>query len=336
MTRLGALVSALFAAVAVSAAAQPAEGPRVTHRLALPLDGTPLDLSGLLGPDRTFALEGTISSRVDGAEVDAFARRVSGVRFESDGPFVFLPPGAEVVEDDPVTHRYVVRLPADAPPVVAFAIGRLAARQLQTRTEAAAALHGRIEVQVHGPAPALTPQASTPAPPLAASSLASVPFGGDVGLGLLGLVGLLPAGLWAWRKRAPHRRRRALTRARRAVRSIDQEARRLGPAFDGVVVASRTLLERAEGMAAHHREIERALRRIGGAGAAAQRRRDGLVAEASAVEANLDALAGHLEGVAAELAAEVAGHARVRDLAARLGEMTSELEVALEADREVA
>ncbi len=315
-------------ASAAGVAAQSAGGLPVTERFALPFDGTPLDLRGWLGPDRTLVLEGAVSSRIDGTEVDAFARRVSGIRFESDGPFVFLPSGTELVEEDRLAHRYVVRLPEGTPPVVAFAIGRLAARQLQTRSEAAAALYGRIEVQVRGP---LADAAATK--PSLVSRAASAPFGSLAGLGILSPMGLLPAGMWMRRRRRTHDHHHALKRVRRAARRIDHEARRLGPAFDGVVVVSRALVERAEGLVAHHQEIERASRRIAGVGA--QRQRQGLASEAKGVRANLEALAGYLEGVAAELAAEVAGHARVRDLADRLGEMSSELELALAADREV-
>lgn len=331
MRRCWALGLALSAGLASSGAAQPPPGARITHRVALPLDGTPVDLRGVLGPERTLTLEGTVSSRSDGSEIDAFARRAGGVRFEADGPFVFLPPGTELIEEDPVAHRYLVRLPSAAPPTVAFALGRVAARQLQTRSQAAASLHGRIEVQVHGGPLAAAAAASPVRGAVARHAPASVASASW----WLGLVALFPLGAWVLRRRSPSRRR-DLARARRAVRSIDHEARRLGPAFDGVVVASRELLDRAQGLAAHRREIARALDRIQGGGEAAQRRRDALLAEARGVEANLAALVAHLEGVAAELAAQVAGHARVKDLSARLAEMGAELELALAADREVA
>ncbi len=319
-----------FAAMlSLSASAQEAEVTEVTDRLALPADGSPLDLDPLLGPSRTIVLEGTFSNGHDGSEIDPFARRGESARFQADGPFVLVPPETEVLEEDLEGHRYVLRFPEGSRATIAFAIARLAAQQLQTRTEAANLLTGRIEVLVHGapPAPVVDtePVASdiAPTPPEESTSW------------LWGLLGLLPigGGLLFWRSRRDEWKE-WLARAAAAVKNIEREGARLGPAFDDAVVASRDLHERAVKMRQHAAEVVAARGRITGNSGEASAKKEQLSAELKSLEVNMEALVGRLEGVAAQLSAQVAGQSKVTDLDSTLAAVGRELDIAIAADRE--
>ena len=326
-----ALVVCAIGLLCTTALAQEAELTEVTERLALPADGSPLDLDSVLGPSRIVELRGTFSNAHDGSEIDPFARRGESARFQADGPFVLVPPGTEVLEEDLEGHHYVLRFPEDTRATLAFAIARLAGQQLHTRTEAANLLTGRIEVLVHGVAPVpveAETAAIVPTPPAPESTTMGW---------LWGLLGLIPVGggLLFWRSRRDEWKE-WLARASAAVRSIEREAARLGPAFDDAVGASRDLHERAKKMRAHAAEIAAAQARIAGTSGEATARKEQLVAEGKALEVNMEALVGRLEGVAAQMSTQVAGQAKVRDLDDTLAAVGRELDIAIAADREAA
>ncbi|MEM9070928.1 MAG: hypothetical protein AAGE52_20630 [Myxococcota bacterium] len=315
----------LWLATLLSLASTAFAQEHVPMRIELPLDGTPVDLTGTLGPDRIIEVAGTITSAYDGAELDVFSRRAEGVRFEADGPFVFFPEGTEVLEQDPTTHRYRLQLPEHERPIVSFAIARLAARQLQTRSEAAAMLSGVLEVDVYG-VPAAVTEAAEPK-----GAIASVDAGPSYAWGFLGLV---PLGLLALFRRKRESWASWRKRAKRATKAIEREAARLGPAYDHVVETSRELCERAMLLERHAQAIGDAERRIEGKRSTAAARREELTQEARLARANMEALVQRLEGVAAELAAQVARHERVVDIDQISLAMSRELEIAVAADHE--
>lgn len=325
MNRVAALLCALLAFPAF------AQVTEVTDRLALPADGSPLDLEALLGPSRTVVLQGTFSNGHDGSEIDPFARRGESARFQADGPFVLVPPETEVLEEDLEGHRYVLRFPEGTRATMAFAIGRLAAQQLQTRSEAAALLTGRIEVLVHGAPPA--PVVDEPQP---ADIVAPVPDETSNGW-LWGLLGLIPigGGLLFWRSRRDEWKE-WLARAAAAVKNIEREGARLGPAFDDAVAASRDLHERAVKMRQHAADVVAARGRIAGSSGQAAAKKEQLAAELKSLEVNMEALVGRLEGVAAQMSAQVADQTKVKDLDSTLAAVGRELDIAIAADREAA
>ncbi|HJK90786.1 MAG TPA: hypothetical protein RMH85_23525 [Polyangiaceae bacterium LLY-WYZ-15_(1-7)] len=305
---------------------------RVTDRLALPLDGQPLDLEPMLGQGRVVELRGTVSSTFDGAELDAFARKAESARFEADGPFVLLPPGSELLEEDRLAHRYRVRLPAgDAR--VAFAIARLAARQLQTRSEAASQLRGRIEVLVVAPPVAAVAPSAAAAPPR--SHRSSDPGPSGLGLALAGLgalfLPLLALGLVGRRR---DRWGLLLRRARKARAAVEKEVDRLGPAYVDVEERAREFEALVARQQAEAASLRAAAARITGAAAEAQERRKELERDAERVLGEAGEIVECLEGVAAQLAAAAAEHDRARGAETAVAALGRELELALNADRE--
>ena len=329
MLRTTTMALVLMASIGSIAMAQDETVTEVTDRLALPADGSPLDLEPMLGPTRTAVLQGTFSNAHDGSEIDPFARRSESARFQADGPFVLVPPETEVLEEDLAGHRYVLRFPEGARATIAFAIGRLAGQQLQTRTEAANLLTGRIEVLVHG-VPLAPVVAVDPVP---ADIVAPVPE--ESNGWLWGLLGLIPigGGLLLWRSRRDEWKE-WLARAAAAVKNIEREGARLGPAFDDAVAASRDLHERAVKMRQHAVEVAAARARITGSSGEAAAKKEQLAAQLKSLEVNMEALVGRLEGVAAQMSAQVADQTKVDDLDSTLAAVGRELDIALAADRE--
>jgi len=306
----------------------------VTHRVAVPLDGSVIDVGPLLGEERTVVFEGTVSNHLDGAELDAFARSTDRVRFEADGPWVLLPAGAQVVDEDVEGHRYTVRF-AEGPAPVSFAVGRLARMQLVTRSEQARSLSGRIEALVMGhPAPAAAGivEPGRPSPGVAEDAGVSWLAVGS-GIAALPLFGLL---LFGMRRRKPEEDALSmlLKRAERAMSSIGTEAQRLGPAFRDVEVASERLMDAARDTKTHADELDAARARIAGEGVEATERRRELMRERRLAEERLEGLVERLEGVAARLASQVADHARAKGVDDVLGKLGDELDLALRADDE--
>lgn len=304
------------------------EATIVSERLALPLDGRVVDLEHLLDEHRLVEVVGTVSRA--GSTLDAFHRQASGTDFEADGPFVLFPEGAEIVADDLATHSYRVRLP-EGDARVSFAIARIAAANLLTRSEAVASLRGRLELLVRT-APIAAP-APDPAPTFAAAMGSSRPGSSTLVPVVLGALvfGLILGGI-LWRRR--DRWARWSRRARRAVGAVAREGRRLGPAYDPVVATAEELGELAAKVREHAREIAKSKERITGVGAEARALEDELDDQMRVAEARMEALVSKLEGVAARLAAEVADHARVDALDESVGTLGRELEIALVSDRE--
>jgi hypothetical protein len=293
---------------------------------ALPLDGTPV-----LVEAREIELRGTIDSLHDGAVLDAFARRSDGRTFVAEGPFVALPPGSELVHEDLATHGYRVRLPPGGPHLVAFAIGRVGAAQLRTRSEVLADLRGAITLcAIREPALVVGEVVmATPTPEVRGSR---VPIG--VLFGGLGAALALGFALAWFRARSREAWPRLVRRAARAVRAVDREVTRLGPAFSPVAAQSREVHDAFEQVRAHATELVRAAARIDGEGREAATRREALRADADVARARAEALVDRLEATAAALAAELAEQHRAHDVDERASRLGRELELAVGADRE--
>jgi hypothetical protein len=331
MTRERAIAVALFAAASSLGTVAHAQELCVPGALgtALPLDGTPV-----LVDAREIELRGTIDSLHDGAVLDAFARRSDGRTFVAEGPFVALPEGSELVHEDLATHGYRIRLPAGGPHLVAFAIGRVGAAQLRTRSEVLADLRGAIAVcAIREPALVVGDVVMAAAPTPEGR-------GSRVPLGVLGVLGALGAALafgfaLAWRRaRSRDAWPRLVRRAARAVRAVDREVTRLGPAFSPVAAQSREVHDAFEQVRAHATELVRAATRIDGEGREAATRRESLRADADVARARAEALVDRLEATAAELAAELAEQHRAHDVDERASRLGKELELAVGADRE--
>lgn len=289
----------------------------------LPLDGTPVVVDA-----REIELRGTVDSLHDGAVLDAFARRSDGRTFVAEGPFVVLPTGSELVHEDLATHGYRVRLPPGGPHVVAFAIGRVGATQLRTRSEVLADLRGSISLcAIREPALVVgevVVDASAP-PPTSRAWLVLAALGVSLVLG----VGVL------WRRsRAKDAWPRLVRRAARAVRAVDREVTRLGPAFSAVADQVREVHEAFEQVRVHATELSRAAARIDGEGRQASTHREALRTDAGVALARAEALVDHLEATAAALAAELAEQHRAHDVDERASQLGRELELAVSSDRE--
>lgn len=325
-----ALVIAGLVGVGASASAQPACGEAgALGRTALPLDGTPVRVEG-----RELELRGTVDSLHDGSVLDAFTRRSDGRTFVADGPFVALPEGSELVHEDAAAHTYRVRLPSEGPHLVAFALGRVGASQLRTRSEVLADLRGAIELC------AIRPLAAAPADATVLSERTSSAAPRSLGpwLGAAGLVLWLAiggvVGMAAARRRARESWRVLDRRASRSVRAAEREVVRLGPAYAPVAAQAREVLELFERVRAHARELESAATRIEGEGREARAKRDALRSEGVAAIARGESLVERLEGTAAALAAELAEQHRVHDVDDRALRLGRELELAVASDRE--
>jgi hypothetical protein len=318
MTR--SIAAALIGALAIGSVAQ-AQELCVPDALgtALPLDGTPV-----LVDVREIELRGTVDSLHDGAVLDAFARRSDGRTFVAEG--------SELVHEDLATHGYRVRLPPGGPHLVAFAIGRVGAAQLRTRSEVLADLRGEITLcAVREPALVVgeVVMAATPTPEVRGSWVPTgVLFGG---LGATFAIGLALA---SFRARSREAWPRLARRAARAVRAVDREVTRLGPAFSPVAAQSREVHDAFEQVRAHATELVRAAARIDGEGREAATRREALRADADVARARAEALVDRLEATAAALAAELAEQHRAHDVDERASRLGKELELAVGADRE--
>lgn len=336
MTRARAIVVALFAAAMFAAASSlgvaQAQELCVPGALgtALPLDGTPV-----LVDAREIELRGTIDSLHDGAVLDAFARRSDGRTFVAEGPFVVLPEGSELVHEDLATHGYRIRLPAGGPHLVTFALGRVGAAQLRTRSEVLADLRGAITLCAIREPALVVGEVVMAGPPT--SDPTSAPRGSRVPLGVLGALSaaLAIGSAFAWRRaRSRDAWPRLVRRAARAVRAVDREVARLGPAFSPVAAQSREVHDAFEQVRAHATELVRAATRIDGEGREAATRRESLRADADVARARAEALVDRLEATAAELAAELAEQHRAHDVDERASRLGKELELAVGADRE--
>ena len=302
--------------VLVGAAMATADEPVQVERIVLSLDGAPVAVSA----GDIITLEGTLSSTHDGSEIDAFSRRTDGLDFIDAGPFIDVPPGSELLEADLASHRYVMRMGQDG--VVAFAVQRLAMSQLITRSEAASRLRGAFELA--RPIAVVVPVAAV---------ADAVPMPSDSGVAWWGIAALFMLGAAV----IPLSRRRSsfgplLRRARRAQKSVASEAERLGPAFIPVIDSARTLADSVSSLRDHVEVTNAARARIRGAGSEAGAKRSALTQEAADSLLRAAQIVDRLEGIAANMAAAVAGQARVTGVDDALSLVSADLDLALDAD----
>jgi hypothetical protein len=305
----------------------------VAQRVELPRSGAPLDLARFAEPGEDtvrVALVGSYSFLMDGSEIDAMSRTVSGRRDVAAGPFVTLPAGARVVDADPVAHRYTLEVPRAASMPIALNVVGLATQNLVTASEARANLTGVMHVE-HLVPPPPPPTATEEAVATATETASAVPLAAWAGgsFGLVALAGL--ALVWARRRRDPIAV--LLRRARRAQASIAREVIAVGPAFDPVSASGERLLEAAQQTAAHHRSVEAALKRTEGMASA---RRAELEERRREVREKLEDLVERLEDTATQLAGRAADTVRAEGVDRLVAGLGADLDAAVEAEDELA
>ncbi len=323
---IAVLAAALSAATSTPARA---DDP-VARSLVLPLDGSAVDLAPFAqapGGKVRFVLTGAVFSRVDGSSYDAFTRRVGDRVVQEDGAFVVLPPGARLLESDPLAHRYVVEVDARASAPVAFATSKLVGRYLLPRSEVVERLDGAIAVHVLGAAPPV-------ATGLAAMPTTAPELRDEDALGSFFALVALPLPLLLLLRRTPEERQK-LRRIARALRAIEVEARRLGPAFLPVVDAARRVSDAAATLGHDAARARSAFRRTSWvqSGAALERRRKVQDREQEVVQ-RLGYLADQLEVLATELVAVDIDDGSSRALTDRLSDLVHELDEAVAARHE--
>jgi hypothetical protein len=317
--------------------ASPAAGEVVRDHFPLPSNGMPLDLASLVAEGEEpvrIVLSGTLSSSIDGSEIDALGRSLGDRRIEAEGPFVRLPAGSRLVASDPEIHRYTFEIPRRSPMPLALHLAPLAARHLVTLSEMEESCIGAIEVEL------LTPRAA-PAIPRDASSVLGAEAEGlgsrwlAAPAGAGGLLLLMGGLLLARRRRAPAEAA-LIDRCRAADKAVRREVGTLGPAFGHVASASGRLLDTALQARSHLEATRRASKRTSGLNAeAAQATRARLRLQEGRGLESLKSIAERLEATAADLAALQAGQSRVLDLDQVVAALDCELETAVEATCEV-
>jgi hypothetical protein len=297
----------------------------VAHRAPLPVDGTPIDLAAIAGPDEDpvrIELTGSYSFLVDGSEIDALSRTASGVRDVSAG-FVRLPAGARVIASDETAHRYTIEVPRAASMPIALDATPLAMRYLITAREARANLQGSIELAHLAP-----PPPPPPASEVAIEAASSFPWIGwaSIAAGLAIILGAFALGMS--RRRDPVHA--LVRRADRARAAIGRECAALGPAFDPVFTSADRIADAAARTATHHRAQRAALARTADLRGGDSDRAH-IAERAQASFESLRDLVQRLEGIAARLAGQTAETLRANDVDSLVDELGSDLEIALEA-----
>ncbi len=305
------------------------------RRAALPAWAPGLNVDGLAAgagvqlPRTTrVTLSGTVTSTVDGERYDAFHRLTDhgGQRV----PFVVLPPGASIVEEDYEAHTYVVELRHGRDLRIDPSV--ISARSLSTVCEVRNGLRGAIVVDV-----AADPAAADAALAAAASERAEPPMSTAEMAGYGALAATPPMLLLALFGAFRRRRRPERTLMRRieaAAAAVHREADRLGPAFAPVESAAEASRDEGKRLFRAHRdarEAKRRLRSIGGRGNA--RFVDLDTAERKALR-ELEVLCDRLEDTAVSLASHDARHANAGDVESALASLGEELATALSADEE--
>ncbi len=328
------LTALLTVGAAFGAEEARAEATYVSGRVVLPLDGQPVDLAPLaqpFGDHIRIVLDGVVFSRIDGSSFDAYTRRIGDRVLQEDGAFVALPPGGRILESDPIAHRYTVELPVRGSAPIAFATSKLVSRYFLPRSEIVSSLHGAITVEVLAPAG----YSSMDMAPIDASLAEPTP-GRDDGdpLGFWVALFSMPLPLLWLLRRSPEEQRQ-LRRIDRAVRAIDAEAQRLGPAFLPVIEAARRVSDAADGIGRDAKRARSAYRRTAWveSSAAAVRRQEVQDRENDLVQ-RLSKLAEQLEVLATELTAVDLDGSSTRRLSTRLRDLTEQLEEAVAARHE--
>jgi len=318
--------------------ALPASAEVVRHRVKLPMfmgvDVAPLAGEGD-GPVR-IRVSGTMSSSVDGSEIDAVSRRADGTTFEVDGPFLRLPRGAQLVEADVGAHRYIYELPRRRSLPVGVNLTPLAVRNLVTYTELAASCTGAFEVEVFGPP--LLPVGAREGTGGTAATSSGRQTAELIVLGLFFALLLPVAGIGALVRRRRRLRPELgfVRRSRLALRAVEREALVLGPAFGHVVTSSGQLVHAAQQGLAHLEATRAALRRtrtLLSPGASSERAE--LAAQGVRILESLSSIAERLEATAAGLARRRAGQSSSETAAAELlAALEVEVDAAVAATRE--
>ncbi len=330
---LSLLVFGLAAMIGVSPA-QAQEQDVVVQSERLPLDGQAIELGGD-NTSRRVILRGTVTSRLDGSSYDAFTRVSSDRRVVlPDGPFVILPEGSTIVSEDREVARYEIQLESAGPFSIAFNPAPIAARNLVTFSEAADSLSGAIEVEVYGapvaPEPAIIAGQGRVAEPEKKPSRVALMVGAALVIPFVFFMVLM--------RRRPNKSEEhlLLARARVANRGIDDEQRRLGPAFADVATASDELLEQAVALTKSVKAIDDGLARSkqydNSDGAA--RQREQLQNDRATTVERIRAIAERLEETATQLVAQVAGQAQPGGIEASLDQLKGEIKTAIDAEQE--
>ena len=329
--RAAAVVGALVGALCVSASASAWE-ERVLHQDHLTIDQPVVELRQWMdggGGPAIVELRGSITSHVDGSTFDALSRWNGDTRLTSDDPWVTFPEGTRIVEEDPAAHRYVVAIPRRSSGRVELLARRIAHEHFLTPGDLTGRTTGAIEVRLLERVPVATPVSSTRTSTAGDLPLAAYLAGGAGAPLLL----VLLFGVAQRRRRRPDRA--LVARARKAVRAIDRETERLGPAFADVAGMGRRMLDGVLAVQRHLEEVRAALRRTRGlrSPGASERRADLHRAGREALD-RLACFVDRLEGTATRLAAQTASHAKSPEVDALLAALDSELSTAVSADDE--
>lgn len=310
----------------------------------LPLSGQPIELAAIAessGEPLQVVVEGTISSSIDGSEVDALHRRTTlrdesgSLIWEVDGPFVRFPAATRLVDAEPDVHRYVFEIPRAPSMPVGVDLGPLAMRNLVTRSDMALNSQGAFRVTVLGRpnvvAGVAGEEQSTSSVVAMSRLWANIPL---VGGGLIALTALI-AGVFGYRRRRRAPEVLLIGRAQTASQVVIEEGRALGPAFAHVVGAAGELFQSVRsgrGRLRAIRHARRRLRRLNADGARARRQALELREERTLGE--LQQLTERLEETAAQLAACRVEQRCAVDIEALSRLLGDELEVALTATAE--
>ena len=331
--RRGAAALAAFAVLATASFAQAqAFEHRVIHREVLAVDRPIVDLAPWIArgdaPVRV-ELRGSITSHVDGSTFDALSRWDGDTRLTSDQPWLIVPDGAQIVREDPAAHRYVIEIPRGGSARFELLVRRLAHEHFLTPSELEARTTGAIEVLLVEPVPVAVQMGVAPAAIAGEIPLAAYMAGGaGVPLAIVLLLGVARR-----RRRRPDRI--LIARARRAVKGVEREVERLGPAFADVAAATRRMLDGALSVQRHLEEVRGALRRTRDLRSHGARERRGELHRAAreAVD-RLAQIVDRLETTATRLAAQTASHAAARDVDRLLATLEAEFTTAKSADDE--
>lgn len=339
-----ALVAAAIATLAGEVAARAQEGAREHVVATYRVDAwdradlswaRPLVETGMV----RVVVRGTLSSALDGAEIDGM-RVITAARIDdAQQPLVF-PDGTRLVSVRGA-HEYVLDVPAGAGSTIALNVPALAGRHLVTASELRSAISGAIFVDVLSDVAPAAPAAGGPA---AAATAAGIPnrsaqmsaaavAGGALGVPLLGFALLVAA----------RRRRRALPedalmlRARRAQSAIVRESRELGAAFDGALASAEALGDAARRQREHLVELDRALERtawVRAEGASAERA--ALLARRADATSKLEAIVARLEETVVRMAACVADRSAIVGIERDLARLRGEVEVGESVEQDLA